>query len=636
MRFSKEQQRIFDLVCSTNLASKTPGSGDNIANVPAVAGAGKSLLITAIAKRESSRPILFLCHSQSIADRAKSTLPANVDSFTFYEMAYKFLAQVMPSKASQKLSTRLTVPEILSVTSQGTTSFEAERAKQVLSQFYNSHHPHPDESHLPSDTLPGCEWVTSTNDAKGVLLAAKEVWQAQINDEGNRLLPMTQDALVKWWTLSQRETIHMATLNREIVVAPIPSKYELIVIEEAQTLNVAILDFIIRQNASILLLGDEHQALQSGRLDLQRQQHSMYNRSQSLPMSESFRFGASIASFCSALANKSGEVSRDYIKGLGKSAVHGSRRRFDWELAKTPYTFLAERPETLFQEAIDATRRGKVFAWIDGIESYPITFLRDLVVLKLGAQSAYRDEGSRHLIQSASLRNVPSLSVLLERYARQPGHPIARLANWVLHNAEPRMLRMIDGWRKADAVRQKQHRKNWREPLDRDLTLGVVSKALGHEWPLVALGDDLFPSQLFDQAWQVGAKRQQINFAYTAATRAQVELAVPDHVLEHLEHHQWRLAPNDNLLPLGEISSTGGMHTAFGVDRHTLLEMDPAIRHMRRGQLPAGLSSRTVTASGQSEVKRQIEQQADTLAGMSIESLRAQLPLSRKRRQEAK
>lgn len=622
MRLTKEQQQIVDQICLPISEVEEAVSGGRLFSFPAVAGAGKSMLIVEMARRDAQRDMLFLCQSSNIADRARSTLPANVKVKTIAGAAFDYLEQVKPDKAKEKIIKRHDPRSFLAVAPTGTTEIEAMRAESVLSRFYRSPHPHPQEVHLP----PEADWSHAPGDYKPVLATARSVWFAQTRKQREGGLPFCFSSLIKWWTLGRTESIYYPELDKHISASPIPGKYDLIVVEEAQLLNTGQLDFLSRQRASVVFFGDGYQALKSGSPRLQHQSHPTYERCETLTLHESFRFGPSVASVCSALAHKGGAGRRDWVKGLGQSAVYSEYRRFEWEAKDQHYTLLTTSTATLFHEALEATRRGKVTAWINGLASHPIDLLRDLIVLGMGRESAYRAETSRHLIKTPWLRNAPSLAAVLERYQTQPSHPISQIGRWVYNMGDPNLLRIVDGWRRADEARQKHYLNNPFQPLARDITLGTVPQAQGHEWPRVALADEVFPMSLCGHEWGVEKSRLlAINIAYTAASRAQRGLAVPAMFLAHLQAHGWELpddVPNVDLDPLGK-EGARSLHPHFGIDRQARLEMTGSVRE--RVKRPPPSQPASSRDSGQNRIRDRILAGAERAGPGGIDALRAAL-----------
>jgi len=116
--------------------------------------------------------------------------------------------------------------------------------------------------------------------------------------------------------------------------------------------------------------------------------------------------------------------------------------------------------------------------------------------------------------------------------------------------------------------------------------------------------------------------RQVANRAYTAISRAQVAVAVSEAFLKYLEDHGVVLAPNS--FPAGEEGVVvERVHSHFGCQRHAQLEMTPSLRRRRMALKPPRRVSNM--ASGHLRLKEQLEEQAESLKGHSVDELRAML-----------
>lgn len=611
MQLTSSQSRIISSILKPITQDDAELNGGRVFSVPAVAGAGKSLMIVELARRNATQELLFLCQSRNIADRARRTLPGNITVRTFADAALGFLRLAKPKKSALGIVKRHSIQDVLRVGPSGTSEQDARRALAILARFYASASPHPEEGNLPEKA----DWSNWPGDVKAALQTARAAWFSQLKNEGDLALPMCFDALIKWWSLSHAVSVQCPDLDKQIVAAPIPDKFDVIVVEESQLLSVGLLDFLARQRASIVFFGDGYQALRPGSSRLHHQQHLIYERAETLTLNDSHRFGPSVASICSSLAHKAGAPDRNWVKGLGESAVYDERRRHVWEREGQHYTLLSASPVTLFQEALEATYRGKTVAWIDGIESQPVDLLRDLIVLGMGNEQGYRTDTARHLIKTPSLRNAPSLSSVIERYRERPHHRISQLARWVYHLPEPNLLRIVDGWCKADSARQAHFQRRLNAPLPRDLTLGTVYQAQGHEWPRVALSEDLFPMHLCGHHWFTDKRAvTSAHLAYTAASRAQRGLAVPSMYLAHLQAHGWEVAESTDNIEVDPDSKLGNtqhnsQHTHFGADRLIRLELSPKVRQTL-GRVAVKSRATSARESGQTQIKEQIEKDA--------------------------
>ncbi|MFY0992815.1 hypothetical protein [Halomonas sp. C05BenzN] len=621
MKLTPEQARIIEMATEAMSEGQAELEGGRLINAPGVAGAGKSAIIVELARRDARRRILFLSQSRNLRDRARATLPPNVMAMTVQEAAHRYLLRLFASKLKAlPVQGSLTDQQMLAAGGAGTTQREVQRARQVLYRFYRSADRHPEPSHLPSGNRPGEEWVLAPGESLRVLRVARDVWFSQISrDPGSA--PLTYAAEVKLWSQSATEQIHLEGLERSISVSPLHGA-ELVILEESQDADEAQLGLLSRQNIAVVMFGDAFQSLRQGNRRIQAQRHPLQERADTVYLRDSFRFGPSIASLLNALAHRAGSPRVDRCVGRGESNVYPGAHRYHWEAQQVPYTVITSSAAGVFQEALEATQRGKRIAWVDGLESYPIGLAHDLAVLR-------RDRGvlgpAGSARSSSALAGVKTLEEARARFRKRWDSTALELCDWVeaAGQSTQELPEIIDRWRELDQQRQEAMKDASHPPPERDLTLTTVARAKGHEWSRVAISDDCFPQVLLQGRWQLPKRdRQAANCAYTAISRAQVAVAVPEAFLKLLEVHGVVLAPNS--YPVGEERvAEERVHSHFGCQRHAQLEMSPSLRRRRMALKPPRRVSNV--ASGHQRLKEQLEEQTESLKGHSVEELRAML-----------
>jgi hypothetical protein len=623
VKLTPEQARIIEMATEAMSEEQAELEGGRLINAPGVAGAGKSIIIVELARRDARRRILFLSQSRNLRDRARATLPPNVMAMTVQEAAHRYLQRLYATKLKTlPVQGSLTEQQMLSAGGAGTTQREVQRARQVLYRFYRSADRHPEPSHLPSGNRPGEEWVLAPGESRRVLRVARDVWFSQISrDPGSA--PLTYAAEVKLWSQSATEQIHLEGLERSISVSPLHGA-ELVILEESQDADEAQLGLLSRQNIAVVMFGDAFQSLRQGNRRIQAQRHPLQERADTVYLRDSFRFGPSIASLLNALAHRAGSSRVDRCVGRGESNVYPSAHRYHWEAQQIPYTVITSSAVGLFQEALEATQRGKRIAWVDGLESYPIGLARDLAVLRRdGSDREPRADGSAR--SESSLADVNNLEEARARFRKRWDSTGLELCDWVekAGRSTLELPDIIDRWRDQDQQRQEAMKDASQPPPERDVTLTTVARAKGHEWGRVAISDDCFPSALLQGRWQLAKRDRQVaNRAYTAISRAQVAVAVSEAFLRYLEDQGVVLAPNS--FPAGEEGvSDERVHSHFGCQRQTQLEMSPSLRRRRMALKPPRRVSNM--ASGHLRLKEQLEEQAESLKGHSVDELRAML-----------
>ncbi|TDX22472.1 UvrD-like helicase family protein [Modicisalibacter xianhensis] len=626
MRLTQSQLAIIDAASTLLPESERELYGHPLVNVPSVAGSGKSVLITELARRDATKDILFLTHSRNIADRARGSLPANVTIMTVSDAAMRYARRLYQSKLqSRRVRGALSEEDLIRAAGMGCTRLEAQRARHILARFYRSANRFPEPSDVPSQP----EWAQSASEVRRALQAARDIWFSQL-DRSTDSAPLTFSAIVKLWTQSATESVFIPEFNRTVAISPLNDP-DIIVLEESQDSSEALLDFLARQNVAVVMLGDAYQALRDGNRKIQNQQHGLQRRAQTFMMRESWRFGPSVASVLNAITDRVAGQGDTRIVGLGQSSVVPLGQRLHWERAGKHYTYIASSVCSLFQEALRATDAGLTIAWVDGLESYPFQLFRDLLCIGTPVDGLRPTTAPRlHQVDSPLLRDIRSLEAARQRLHGRFDMVGVALCDWLLSIDRAGLLEKVDRWRQLDEDRQNSLLTRWQAPPERDITLSTVARAKGHEWPRVAVAEDCFPTSLIAGDWRLRySQRIVANTAYTAMSRAQHELAVSEAFLNYLIDQGWQL-PDNNYTGDKENAGLGELHPYFGGHRHTLLEMAPSQRGKR--QVIASVKPSSQRTSGQLALKAKVEATADRLAHNSVDELRSQL--RPKRRQQ--
>ncbi|ALM52393.1 hypothetical protein [Halomonas huangheensis] len=608
MQLSVEQQNIYRHL--QRVLSEKGLDEIRITNVPAVAGAGKSLLITEVARSNANQTVLFLAQSRNIADRARATLPSNCTVRTLHDQATQFLKHAWREKLALPIQRVLTMAAVQNVVGHIDLA-QLVRIRRVLDNFHVSGSRHIDESHLPEQRYDGEQTPTpSAGENARLLQQARAVWFDQ-NDYAPDTTPLTYLAVLKIWTLSPPVAGYDAVQQRRVKIDPLGG-YDIVVLEEAQDATESILSLLRRQRCAVVMFGDRFQSLNSrGRFQIGLRRF-IADHCTTIPMRMSYRFGPSVASLLNGVVCKSGKRSMANMEGAGRSAVLADTARWDWEAQGQHYTYISRYLTTLFQEALDASYRGLALAWVDGLASYPISLLQDVITIASRNHAVWPERAlhDRHL---AGFHSLDDIQGAFQQRRFQQGMEIIRFVRQNLQ--DPHLPDIVDQWEAADQQRQQAMLDDWENPPARGLTLSSVIRAKGHEFPRVCVAQDLVPARLVDQ-WDAASYWIDLNFLYTAASRAQRLLLLPDILLDHFHRHGYPLEPNDDIELLGR-QEDGDLHPYFGRHRHLLLEMLPGNRPERRRGADVTVSHGAARESGQNRVRQLMERQAQEYTGQT-------------------
>lgn len=600
MRISEEQEIIAGH--AENLVQESlDGSSDErgVIHVQAVAGSGKSLLIVELSRRLSHANFLFLSQSRNIADRAKQTLPNNVTANTISEMARRYVQTAYSEKIEQHgLTQQLTPKQVMGFTGEGKDVVH--RTLQTLKRFRQSKDNIPEVHHV--SLIDNSNDVQKKRDGEKIVRVARDIWFSQIKREGSSL-PLTLDTAVKLWTQSQH------SIGKELGLG----QFDMIIVEEAQDFSEAIMSFLMRQRAHIVLLGDAHQMLHYQPNLFQVNDNNLRQNNAAFVMKDSWRFGQPVADLLAGCMKKSGASDQTRIVGLGESGVYGHELMSSWEGNGIHYTYIARNVATLFKKAVELSLEEKPVAWIDGLRSYPIHLLLDLV--RLDDKIDMRTEAFYFpwVAQARSLRRI------FEHAKTSGREDIASLCELVRAYRGGELGVIFEKLLQEDDERQEMMEKGQPIP-ERAVTLTTVARAKGHEFERVSLAEDLV-TDIMLKTWHLDPKHWcAMNHLYTAISRAQRLVVVPSCLLEHMER-QGHPIVNDCRHPKKLPHEQA--HPYFGVGRAHVLEMSPGGRSKRKTVIERRQSTRT---SGQTKLKEKIEEEAKALAGITgVEALRAAL-----------
>lgn len=607
MALDADQQAIIEAVIETHQQSdQRRGLGDNVLCVQAVAGAGKSLLITEITRRLSNANYLFLCHTDNIADRARATLPANVEIATFEQAALAVVRQTHPEKTDTKvkLLVALTNRDIYNATDGAIRHNECEAVRQTLNAFYMSADRHIETRHVPKALHETEEPFKITR----IVREARSVWSSQ-NQRAVDTAPLTNRAAIKLWTMGH--TTLKTTAGHEC---------DICIVEEAQDLPDTIIKFLSRQRPVVMMFSDDMQALNLI-APFRKPTHPLQQRGQHYRINHSYRFGGELPLALSTLRELEaapGEPERPLITGKGETHVYESTlaMRADWLSNGLSFTFIAANAPALFD--LTLTHPAATFAWVDGLYSPEHQFdvlLSMACLASIGNGRSYPRQ-PRSYITTGWMQRFDNLQSLYDYALQRNDKRHVSLCQWMWsrqhHDLLSHFLQLRDKEHAYQTALLEQ-----RTVVAPDITLSMVRAAKGHEWPLVVVADSLFqPHYILPSVGSNSYVQCALRRLYTAASRAQHAIALPVPLLNGLKRHNVTLTLASHTPQPPAMLST---HPYFGVERHRQLEMDADRRAARRENLTAwkhqdrqrGASPR---GSGQTATKSVLEAESHALS----------------------
>ncbi|HJV96776.1 MAG TPA: UvrD-helicase domain-containing protein, partial [Albitalea sp.] len=428
--------------------------------VNAFAGTGKTTTLEGYAAARPRERLLYVAFNKSVAEEGTKRFPKNVTSRTSHSLAYAQCGKAYTHKLGTPRARD--VMEFLDQSMRIPTDTSNDRymfAQEALTRvkdFFAEGSRHEDISEegtaqwylMPSGRkIPGAE----------VLRGARLLWRA-MKDPENRLIQMPHDGYLKLFALQ----------------GPDLSRYDTILLDEAQDTNPCVLSMIKAQRTGKVLVGDRRQNIYGFRGSIDAM--SKLPGATMLALTHSFRFGPEIAgvannilgTFCSE---------RLLLTGAGTATLEDDPSR----------AHLFRTNAGLFGAAVAWLSQGNgAIHFVGGVENYNLDVITDTWWLK---------NGTPGLVQDAFIRKFASFEQL-EQYADtvQDKELMARMRIVAeFDRLTPDLVAKV----KAAHV-----------PANRaSLNMTTAHKAKGMEWGEVTLGED------FPELMAVGMPRSKNFFS---------------------------------------------------------------------------------------------------------------------------
>lgn len=242
------------------------------------AGTGKTSTLEMMARAQSDLRGVYVAYNRAIADDAKGRFPSTTKCATAHSFAYQAVGKRYrhrlngPRVKSAEAARILGVRDDLQVAHFRfmPPSQVARLALETVTRFCNSADHEITAAHVP-DVI-GCERIGDLHAA--VVPIARVAW-ADLLSTGGRL-KFTHDVYLKLWALQGPRL-----------------EGDYVLLDEAQDANPVIAGVVLAQDAQLIAVGDENQAIYGwrGAVDAMRD----WPADTRLALSQSFRFGPAIA-----------------------------------------------------------------------------------------------------------------------------------------------------------------------------------------------------------------------------------------------------------------------------------------------------------------------------------------------------
>ncbi|MEI7980997.1 MAG: UvrD-helicase domain-containing protein [Bacteroidota bacterium] len=490
MNFTPEQRAIIH-------------SSGNI-KINAVAGSGKtSTLLGYAEERRNSGPILYIAFNKSVKIEAERKFAAlelsNVKVETAHSLAYSYIVKGTPYKVRHNGGYKThEIVEIL-----GLKGFKQPHTEFILANHINRYVTLFCNSDKPKVQDLNYEEILTDERARKFAQNFREP-----------ILQQTRFFLDKM-NKAEIELIHDFYLKKFQQSLPrLP--YEFILFDEAQDASDAMLDVVVRQNGTKVIVGDTHQQIYGWRFAVNSLEKVAYPVFQ---LTRSFRFGQEIAALaCRILQWKShlGIHSEPQIHGLGTTTTVRQRA----VLARTNVGLLSKAVELLIERKVVS----KIY--FEGhIESYTYAdegaSVYDVLNLYLGRRDLIKDK------MIASMKQFSDL----EDYVDKTEDAALRLLVEIVkkyHRNLPRYIRQI----------KEAHVEN-DEKEKAGMIFSTVHRCKGMEYDEVTLVNDFITEdKILKLVKEIDFEKtgkdklaEEINLLYVAVTRTRNVLNIPEELM---------------------------------------------------------------------------------------------------------
>jgi len=459
---TKEQQNIVDLA----------KQGNNLV-VKAFAGAAKTTTLVEVAK-EIKKPSLYIAFNKSIADEAASKFPSNVECRTIHSLAYR---DIINYKFKKKLQGFYSFDDVIKddVINNTTGAIKADLKKlrvevvEVIKAFSQS----------ASYSLEDFVKADYPNIDKKYIL---EYWKNMCDED--RPCKITPDTYLKLFQLRKH-------------ILP----YDVIYLDEAQDSSPVILSIILNQQAQIILVGDEYQAIYEwrGAINAMARVGDSFKETY---LTQSFRFTQDIADKATKLTS---------ILGNTRNIIGTAVEPLDWN--KKNAAVLVRTNNSFLTLLLEAEAEGKkVFIIGDLKELWSKMYHISALLFKEPVKYPNKE--------------LSQYRTYVELYEASEDMPnLARLIKLTRTLGDGGLTKNINRIKSVIVDR----------PEQADYTITTVHKAKGLEWNEVTLHDDIFYQKEGFSDIELLLTGQTLELLYVAVTRAKYKVILPA-IIEEVIH----------------------------------------------------------------------------------------------------
>lgn len=374
--------------------------------VIAYAGAGKTTVLVAFAKKRYQSSFLYLAFNKSIVNEAKGGFPDNTTVITVHSLAYRAVGRHFVDKLADNMSVGDISDYVASITKfkQSDLYMFCYACVRTLNNYMSNADIDLGGEHIEQEDL---EFIMQVSSIDTVLDVSTMLWNKMCDTEDQQV-KMVHDGYLKLYQLTNPQL-----------------DYDCILVDEAQDCNPVVLSILSRQKAKLVMVGDPHQSIYGFRGAVNAFQN--LTPCVTLYLTTSFRFGENVAEIANEILKRKA-IDVPPVHGMGEDEIvpieellFGSEPYMDISRSSTGLFSVMAENERFFAEHGLA----KDYHFVGGVRGY--NFNRficayNLYQNKLGKINSadLKTFGSwGDLKATATLTNNPQLSSLVtivERY----------------------------------------------------------------------------------------------------------------------------------------------------------------------------------------------------------------------------
>lgn len=460
---------------------------DPVIRIRAFAGAAKTTSLVGYTKLRPNVRFLYLAYNKSVRDEAKERFPRNVTPMTTHGIAYGEIGKNYRHKLAGSL--RLSdVGRIIGSSNWAHIKLVVETLNGFMasadSEISGQHIPVRSHDHIKEQRLSYLDSIFS---------GAEMLWQKMIDPEDTEV-PMLHDGYLKLFSLSN----------------PDLSKYDAILIDEAQDLNEVTISIVLQQtSARLIFCGDSHQQIYSFRGATNALDHPKLEGSTDLYLTQSFRFGPAVATVANSLLAFKGEQR----KVIGSGARTQIKTALPADVHQPAY--IHRTVMGVIDTAISFTSKGQKVFWVGGIEAYSIGDIEDLQ--RLNTKQVDQVKNKRLLNEYGDIESYVEM-------AEETSDPEMK-----------RAVKILNNYTNLGSRLQQMRKMSVKNQEDADVIVTTAHRSKGLEWNYVHLAEDFIDP--LDREVDADTKNEEINLIYVAVTRAKLAIALNTIVISMLREH---------------------------------------------------------------------------------------------------